>query len=165
MGSHQAEAAEQVTRCPACKRQARAQRHFWVLRSGAPWRDLPKSFGPYTKPPRDRSMDCRARRSRTAARRGPSCFAWGCFCDFVLLVRRSDGAAQPAKTAVGLLRLVVSGDADRLVVIGRIEFGTIGAPSAIFDDAVDLAQPRRSQPQRHDLPDPHHYVPADDFNT
>jgi transposase len=21
---------------------------FWILRSGAPWRDLPKAFGPYT---------------------------------------------------------------------------------------------------------------------
>jgi transposase len=21
---------------------------FWILRSGAPWRDLPQSFGPYT---------------------------------------------------------------------------------------------------------------------
>jgi transposase len=21
---------------------------FWVLRSGVPWRDLPKTFGPYT---------------------------------------------------------------------------------------------------------------------
>jgi Putative transposase of IS4/5 family (DUF4096) len=21
---------------------------FWILRSGAPWRDLPRSFGPYT---------------------------------------------------------------------------------------------------------------------
>jgi transposase len=21
---------------------------FWIMRSGAPWRDLPESFGPYT---------------------------------------------------------------------------------------------------------------------
>jgi transposase len=21
---------------------------FWILRSGAPWRDLPEGFGPYT---------------------------------------------------------------------------------------------------------------------
>ena len=25
---------------------------FWVLRSGAPWRDLPQAFGPYTTRPR-----------------------------------------------------------------------------------------------------------------
>jgi transposase len=44
---------------------------FWVLQSGAPWRDLPDDFGPYTtcynrfvpcillvNPPRDRPMDC-----------------------------------------------------------------------------------------------------------
>jgi hypothetical protein len=23
---------------------------FWILRSGAPWRDLPESFGPYSHP-------------------------------------------------------------------------------------------------------------------
>jgi transposase len=24
---------------------------FWVLRSGVPWRDLPREFGPYTSEP------------------------------------------------------------------------------------------------------------------
>ena len=43
---HQADAAEQVARRSACKCPSRAQWHLWVLRSGAPWRDLPETYGP-----------------------------------------------------------------------------------------------------------------------
>jgi transposase len=48
MGGHQADVAEQAERRAACGRATCPQWHFWVLRSGAPWRDLPGSFGPYT---------------------------------------------------------------------------------------------------------------------
>jgi transposase len=32
----------------ACGRSTVLNGIFWALRSGAPWRDLPESFGPYT---------------------------------------------------------------------------------------------------------------------
>ena len=44
MDCHQADAAEQA----ACGVARVNDRRFLVLRSGAPWRDLPESFGPYT---------------------------------------------------------------------------------------------------------------------
>jgi transposase len=48
MDSHQADAAEQAAGRATGQRQARAHGIFWVLRSGAPWRDVPDHFGPYT---------------------------------------------------------------------------------------------------------------------
>jgi hypothetical protein len=47
-GLPQADAAEQGARRPPGERRSCAQRHLLVLRSGAPWRDLPNAFGPYT---------------------------------------------------------------------------------------------------------------------
>ena len=47
MGRHQADAAEQASRYTTSERPL-LNGIFWVLRSGAPWRDLPDSFGPYT---------------------------------------------------------------------------------------------------------------------
>lgn len=47
MGCHQAHAAEQAARRSSGKRRV-LNGIFWVLRSGAPWRDLPDHFGPYT---------------------------------------------------------------------------------------------------------------------
>ena len=44
MDCHQAPVAGQG----ACGRPRCAERHFWVLRSDAPWRDLPESFAPNT---------------------------------------------------------------------------------------------------------------------
>src|SRR3954471_11811444 len=46
MDCHQADAAEQAAWRASGKRVLNGI--FWVLRSGAPWRDLPESFGPYT---------------------------------------------------------------------------------------------------------------------
>src|SRR5437016_9423792 len=63
------------------------------------------------------------------------------------------------------LRFVVLSDADLLVIVGRIELGAIGAPGRVLEDAVDLAQARSRKPQRDDLSDPHHDVPAHDFDA
>jgi transposase len=41
-------AAEQAARRAAGGRPPGAERIFWVLRTGAPWRALPKEFGPST---------------------------------------------------------------------------------------------------------------------
>ena len=64
-----------------------------------------------------------------------------------------------------LLRLVVRGDTDRLVVVGRIEFGAIAAPGLVLQYAVDLAKPGRRKPQRDHLSDPHHHIPADHLDA
>ena len=48
MERHHADAPEQTARRPPRKRPACPQSIFWVLRSGAPWRDLPETDGPCT---------------------------------------------------------------------------------------------------------------------
>ncbi|MET3973263.1 transposase [Bradyrhizobium sp. S3.9.1] len=48
MVRHQAVAAEQAAWRSSGERQTVLNDIFWVLRSGAPWRDLPTAFGPYT---------------------------------------------------------------------------------------------------------------------
>jgi transposase len=49
MGRHQTDAAQQATWQSARERPSRPENGiFWVLRSGAPRRDLPEAFGPYT---------------------------------------------------------------------------------------------------------------------
>jgi transposase len=48
MDCHQADAAEQIARRPRVNDRRVLNGIFWVLRSGAPWRDLPRGFGPFT---------------------------------------------------------------------------------------------------------------------
>jgi transposase len=49
MGCHQADVLPNKPRGVARVNDRRILNGiFWVLRSGAPWRDLPDSFGPYT---------------------------------------------------------------------------------------------------------------------
>jgi transposase len=48
MDGHQVDAAEQAARRATVNDRRVLQGIFWVLRSGAPWRDLPDSVGPYT---------------------------------------------------------------------------------------------------------------------
>ena len=50
MGRHQVDATQQAAWRSLGKRPSRPhyQWHLLVLRSGAPWRDLPEAFGPYT---------------------------------------------------------------------------------------------------------------------
>jgi transposase len=48
MDVHQGVPAEQAARRSRVNDRRVLNGIFWVLRSGAPWRDLPGSFGPYT---------------------------------------------------------------------------------------------------------------------
>jgi transposase len=47
MGCHKADAPQQAAWRSSGKRPSCPQCIFWVLRSGAPWRDLPEAFGPW----------------------------------------------------------------------------------------------------------------------
>ena len=48
MGDHQINAAKQAARGSAVNDRRVLNGIFWVLRSGAPWRDLPENYGPRT---------------------------------------------------------------------------------------------------------------------
>jgi transposase len=48
VGCDQADVAEQATRVPGVNDRRVLNGIFWVVRSSAPWRDLPQGFGPYT---------------------------------------------------------------------------------------------------------------------
>src|SRR4051812_22005086 len=48
MECHQADAPEQSSRLPRVDDRRILNGIFWILRSGAPWRDLPKRYGPHT---------------------------------------------------------------------------------------------------------------------
>jgi transposase len=48
MGRDQADAVEQAAGVPRVNDRRVLNGIFWILRSGAPWRDLPENYGPYT---------------------------------------------------------------------------------------------------------------------
>jgi transposase len=48
MGNHQTDVANKARGVPRVDDRRVLNGIFWVLRSGAPWRDLPSTFGPYT---------------------------------------------------------------------------------------------------------------------
>src|SRR5262249_35571216 len=48
MARDRAASAQQASRSAARRPSPRAERHFWVRRSGALWRDLPARYGPRT---------------------------------------------------------------------------------------------------------------------
>ena len=47
VGGDRAAVAEQAARCAAGRRSPGARRHFYIPRTGAPWRDVPERYGPY----------------------------------------------------------------------------------------------------------------------
>jgi hypothetical protein len=59
-----------------------------------------------------------------------------------------------------LLRALVLGHPDRLIIVGRIELGPIGAPRGVLEHPVDLAQPLRRRAKDDHLPDAHLDIPA-----
>ena len=56
------------------------------------------------------------------------------------------------------------GKADGLVVVGQIEFGSIGSPRGVLNHAVDFAHARRRQAECDNLSNPHLDIPALDFD-
>src|SRR5882757_137263 len=113
MDCHQAYAAEQAARHSACNDRRVLNGTFWVLRSGAPWRDLPETYAPRTKLQSLRSL-------AAGWRLGPDHGCTGCW----RLLTRS-GRSNTPRCAVLLL---VPASASAFHTIGALDrFDNVGS--------------------------------------
>src|ERR1700757_3218375 len=70
------------------------------------------------------------------------------------------GSSCAARGWKSSLAMVGNRVPDRFEIVGRVELGTVAAPSGLLDDAVGLAQLIDRDAQYYDLADPHHHIPT-----
>ena len=68
----------------------------------------------------------------------------------------------PIKLSLGFLMF---GETNRLVIVRRIELGSVDSPSRVFEYAIDLADAGRWQSQGNHLADTHGDIPAHHLDT